>query len=375
MVGAVHRYRDLVALDTAEAVERLLSGRRVRNIETLRSSQRTQVERVTLVAVEGQVDQVVAKRHLDVSGFAREAAALSVLPDGLPAPVLIAEDRAEMLVVMTDAGRGTSVADALLGLDPEEAEHALGHWVVALAELHRSTGKLRSSFATALAVRQPDGGVAVDPMPDYLAQVPDGVRSSDAGLKVPSGVDVELGVISTTLNQPAWDALSPGDTCPDNNVITESGFTLIDFEGASVRNVAWDLAYLRVPWPSCWCAWGIPEQIASATLERYFRAMSQTVIGADRDAFDLMVDHAVLAWALISGSWFLRSGLLRDDTMGPPGFVAPPRRATVLERFRVAADTAERLGYGTLAVAARSWQQALVRLWGPQHLPFAPALR
>ena len=25
------------------------------------------------------------------------------------------------------------------------------------------------------------------------------------------------------------------------------------------RHVAWDLAYLRVPWPTCWCSWRLPD--------------------------------------------------------------------------------------------------------------------
>ena len=57
-------------------------------------------------------------------------------------------------------------------------------------------------------------------------------------------------------------ALTPGDTCPDNNVLTEAGVVLFDFEAAAIRHLAWDAAYLRVPWPSCWCAWRLPEDVA-----------------------------------------------------------------------------------------------------------------
>ncbi len=341
----------------------------------LLSSDRSSVERVTLAPGEGLADRLVVKHFLASSGFAREAAALSVLPTGLPVPALIAEDRAERVLVMTDVGDGPSVADALLGADPRAAQEALGAWVEALAKVHHSTGDLRNSFFAALAERGPDGLVKIAPMPEWLAGVPDALRAANAGLEVPLEVVDDLEALGAGLEEEEWETLSPGDTCPDNNVITGPCLALIDFEEADFRHVAWDLAYLRVPWPSCWCAWGIPEPVASAALGRYFTAMKGTAIGADRTTFDRIVEQATLAWALISASWFLPSGLRRNDTMGPPEFAAPPRRATVLERFRLAADTAESLGFLTLEKAARSWHQTVERIWGAQTLPTAPALR
>lgn len=360
---------------TAEVIERLLQGRQVQTVEVLLSSDRSSVERVSLAPSEGQADRVVVKRFLASSGFAVEAAALSVLPAALPVPTLVAEDRAERIVVMTDVGNGPSVADALLGADPRAAEEALGAWAEALAKVHRSTNGLRSSFAAALAERDPGAMANIDPMPGWLAGVPNALLASDAGLEVPAEVDDELEAVGAGLVGEACAALSPGDTCPDNNVMTGPRLALVDFEEAAFRHVAWDLAYLRVPWPSCWCAWGIPEPVASAALGRYFRAMKGTPIGADRATFDRTVEQATLAWALISASWFLPSGLRRNDTMGPPELDAPPRRATVLERFRVAAETADSLGYVALGKAARSWRQTVEHRWGPQTFPTAPALR
>ena len=33
--------------------------------------------------------------------------------------------------------------------------------------------------------------------------------------------------------------------------------------------MVWDLAYLKVPWPSCWCAWRIPGDVAALVLSAY----------------------------------------------------------------------------------------------------------
>jgi Phosphotransferase enzyme family len=361
---------------TPEAVERLLPQHRVQTVDLLRSSDRTSVERVHLANREGCTDRVVVKRFFTSSGFALEAAALSVLPTDLPVPTLIAEDRAERIIIMTDVGDGPSVADALLGTDPVTAEEALGDWSRALAEVHRSTTNLRSRFAAAVAERDPDATVKIDPMSEWLAGVSHALRTCDVGLDIPGEVDEELFALGARFGDERWEALSPGDTCPDNNVITgRRNLLLVDFEEAAFRHVAWDLAYLRVPWPSCWCAWAIPEPVASTALARYFTAMNGTIVGADRVVFDGVVAEATLAWALISASWFLPSALLRNDTMGPAEFAAPPRRATVLHRLRSAADTADAQGYHSLARASRSWQSALEHMWGPNTLPTAPALR
>ena len=47
------------------------------------------------------------------------------------------------------------------------------------------------------------------------------------------------------------EALTPADACPDNNVLIGRRRVLIDFEGAQWRHLAWDVAYLFVPWPTC----------------------------------------------------------------------------------------------------------------------------
>jgi aminoglycoside/choline kinase family phosphotransferase len=361
---------------TAEIVERLLPGRQVEGVLALSSSERTTVERVQLASVAGGVESVVAKRFVHCGGYAAEAAALSCLPAGIPAPVLIAEDRRERLVVMTDFGAGPSLADALLGVDRQAAESALGEWAEALAALHRATTNLRTKFTTGVLERAEDASLAVDPMPRWLVVAADSLRAlgTEMGVAVPDGIEEELDAVIGSLSV-GGEALSPGDTCPDNNMRTAEGLVLVDFEEAAFRHVAWDAAYLRVPWPSCWCAWAIPETVATDVLGRYFRAGGEQTFWADAAALERDVDLATLGWGLISGAWYLPSGLKRDDTMGLPGVAAPPRRATVIERFRVSAAVAERLGYQRLAEVGRSLQQVLERRWGPLTLPTAPALR
>jgi hypothetical protein len=364
-------------LETSDTLERLLPGRKVREIVELVSSVRTRVERVHLIPVIDEVETVVVKRFIASEGYAAEGAALSCMPHGVPTPTLIAEDRGERLLVMSDVGDGFSVADALLGADRGVAEAALGSWAEALAAVHGATVGVRASFEAGIAERQAGTSIAVDPMPAWLGAVPEALKTSsiNVGVALPDGIDGELHEIGRLLNCASRGALSPGDTCPDNNVFASGRLNLVDYEEASYRHIAWDLAYLKVPWPSCWCAWGIPESVAAKALARYVSAAQITALVPDGGAIEHEIDLALLGWGLISASWYLPSALKRDDTMGPPELVAPPRRATVLDRFRVSAAAAERHGYETLARTARAWERSLEGLWGQLRLPVAPALR
>ena len=92
---------------------------------------------------------------------------------------------------------------------------------------------------------------------------------------------------------PQAQALSPADACPDNNVSTPDGLVLLDFEQATVRHVAWDVAYLLLPWPSCWCSWDLPADIANATVARWRAAVAPTIPSVGTKAFDHDLDVSV----------------------------------------------------------------------------------
>ena len=363
-------------LPIGAVIQRLMPGSEIRAVDRLQSSERTVVERVHLAPRLGAdgPEQVVTKRFLHAAGFASEAGALSVMPTGVPAPQLLAEDPGERVIVMTDIGSGPSLADALLGDCPETAEAALHTWAETMAGVHRATAGLRRCFSAAVVDR---GGseAQVDPTNRWLAATPNVVEGTNVGLAVPAGLPDELISMTAVLDDPAWEALSQGDACPDNNVMTPAALFLIDFEEAAFRHVAWDLAYLRVPWPSCWCAWNLPAALAEAATAHYVHAVNASPADADPSALEGAIEVATLAFALIAAAWFLPSALQRDDTLGTPERRAPSRRAAVLHRFTLAADTATKLGYQTTAAAARSWVQTLQQRWGTRTLPTTPAFR
>jgi hypothetical protein len=329
-------------------------------LDTMHGSSRSRVRRVSDGA-----RTLVLKEYLQESeGWVRESAALSVLPPSAPAPRLIASRSAPPAVALSDAGSGGSVADALLGDDPARAADAVAAWARAVATLHRVSAGSREAFRDALAARA--GDLPVEPRYD-IRQAARELEQHCAGLGIatPDAALAELIELDTRLSD-GPSALSPGDTCPDNNVVTPGGdLVLIDFEAAEWRSVAWDVAYLTVPWPSCWCAWRLPSSVTSAAVEAYRNAVGLALapdFGAD-------IAAASAAWALISASWFLPKALPDDPPLVKQG---PTRRAMIQHRLRMA-GAAE--ASPAMAELARRLDRVLTARWGERPLEYAPAFR
>ena len=216
------------------------------------------------------------------------------------------------MLVLADLGDGPSLADALLGADPAVAEAALGDWAETLGRLQAASADRGDAFATGLGSLPPDTSAdalasAAEALAPLLPQL--GVRPSAAALDELRGLRVG-----------GPTALTPGDACPDNNVLTQDGYVLIDFEWAEFRPVAWDAAYLRVPWPTCWCSWALPGEVVERALDRW-----RAVIGPLPPDFDAELDRATLAWAFISTGFFLPRILDGTDRRAEPRRPGPPR--------------------------------------------------
>jgi hypothetical protein len=171
---------------------------------------------------------------------------------------------------------------------------------------------------------------------------------------------------------PGVDALTPADACPDNNVMTPAGLVLLDFEQATTRHVAWDAAYLVLPWPSCWCAWGMPAEIAEAALARWRAVVAASIPVVATPTFDRDLDIAVAAWAFLSSAWFLPRAIANEDPFGR-AVRGPTRRSAIRHRMRLAAQ--RRAVMPALADLADEVLTATAAPWGDPRLPNAPAYR
>ncbi|MGA8113982.1 MAG: aminoglycoside phosphotransferase family protein [Actinocatenispora sp.] len=255
--------------------------------------------------------------------WAREVAALRILAPvaGAPVPRLLASGTEPPVTVLEDLGSGRSLADALLGADPADAERHLHQWVDAIADLHRETWGLGAQLGpevARLAGQQPRSTV------DELRNVPEALGNL---VDVPAGLDAEIETLVAILGSQGHAVVTPTDACPDNNILTPAGLRLIDFEFAEYRHPAWDAAYLRVPFPSCWCSWAIPADVLDQALARYRRRLAPARPYVASPAFDAALDAATLAWTLISTAWFLPAALTEQPPIPDDGIVAPTRQA------------------------------------------------
>lgn len=313
-------------------------------------------------------------------GWARETAALTALAGlGAHAPAVIGVLASPPVVVMEDLGSGDSVATALLGADSATAGSAVVEWAETLADLHAATWNNVNGFVAAL--RELPG--STPPNPEAMASVLiDGIErlrqsAGTVGVAVSEQVSSEILRICAVLDAAAVQVLSPFDACPDNNIRTMTGLRLIDFEGATVAHPAWDVAYLHVPWPSCWCAWRMPDALAERA-QQAWRARLQAglaVRGVDVDwpAMEASVRLASLVWCVITVGWFL-PGALAGRRAGGAGPHAPQLRAVVQYRLGLVAssDIPELLASRHLA---RQLSSALSAIWQADQLPLAPTFR
>jgi hypothetical protein len=358
--------------------ERLLPGWRAERAETLGGSDLSVVQRLAVLDEKLQRTSIVAKLFTGPGdGPVRESAALASLPPGLPVPRLLAEQARPPLLLLSDAGTGPSVADALLGRDPAVAAQAVFDWADAIARLHAATLGAPEAFSAELARRDRGTPVPAEPMTDVLADqaVSLASRAELTGLPMPDGMRDELAELAQRLADPAASALSPDDACPDNNVRDEHGaLILVDFEGAAFRHVAWDVSYLTVPWPTCWCCWRLPDDVATEAIEGYRAAVRPVLPWADGDGFQQAVDRATIAWAVITTAWFIARALDGDPAMAE-GDTAPRRRAFLLHRLALAIPRAAADGLQDTAATLAEWHATLIGRWGPVELPLAPAFR
>ncbi|MFJ8044364.1 hypothetical protein ACIRBX_28050 [Kitasatospora sp. NPDC096147] len=244
-------------------------------------------------------------------GFAAEAAGLSL---GLAGPELLGVHAELPLLVLEDLGEAPSLADVLLGPDPAAARAGLLAWARGLGRLAAGSVDRRAELAvTAAGYRRDWEGAEWEELP-WLAEQAEVLPAllERFGLPVPDGLVGELERIAAA-GTGAYPAFTPGDTCPDNNLLTPDGLRLIDFEGACYQSVFLTAAYCRMPFSTCWCVFRLPEPLA-AEVERTFRDELLTARPelADDARWEAGMAGAVAAWTVDATVRVLAGAVERD---------------------------------------------------------------
>jgi len=330
-----------------------------RKVRRLVSSPRSRVWRAELSGRPVVVKQLVDSPGAD-ERYAREAAALALAArPGRP---------------------GRPVAPALLGTDP-------AHRLLVLERLEdRTPGPgWQSDYATALAGLHASAPADLDdlagtaPGTDLPAWT--GPTERDLGcfialarildVPAPPGARAEaealIGRLSAT---PVRHSLLHGDPCPGNDLHTADGVRFVDFEQSALGPGAVELAYLRIGFPTCWCATTQPAAEladAEAAYRTAWRAATGTAAPGAAELADACAGWLIRSDALVPkaerGTADQFSRLHHEDWAW--GNATARRR--ILHRLRVVAELADAdtalpvFGRfcGTLAARARTtWPAA-----------------
>lgn len=327
----------------------------------LGGSERTTVLRARVASTPFSLPKTLVIKHYGpragargAESFAREAVSYQLFTalseDERMCPELFAHDATERVLVLEDLGRSPTLTDKLLGRDARGAESALLSWARSLGKLHASTAGREADFDALM--RRLGRNRSVDPLVD------DGWR---ALRELPELFDHLLGVpddgnAALVSERVAWlldgskrRAFSPADLCPDNNLITGKGVRFLDFEGGGMRDVLLDAAYLRVPFPSCWCAFELPPGMSEAMLAAWRAEVSGIwpEFADDEILLPQLLD-AQLLWVWVSTWWFLPRDNESDGKLADH-LQAPRRGAALAARWRRLAEDAEATGSDKLA--------------------------
>jgi hypothetical protein len=336
---------------TVVAAERLLSrwcGASVRlsDPEDLGGAERSVVLRVRVAKNPFSLPRtLVLKRNIstvndgDADPFAHEAASCRLLTAVQPAnpvgPELIAHDPGNRLLVMEDLGRAATLAEKLLGSDPKAAERGLLAWARSLGRLHAVTAGREADFGALM--RRLGARTWHDPVaPDArraLAELPD-MLASELNVATPDATAERGRVTARLLGGPGYRAFSPSDLCPDNNLVTNRGVRFLDFEWGCIRDVTLDVAYIRVPFPSCGCVFGLPTGMSEAMLAAW-RAEIADVWPAltDDDVLMPRLTEAQLLWTWLSTWWLMPRGGEPDRPITHNESSSPRRGKALVDRW------------------------------------------
>ena len=101
---------------------------------------------------------------------------------------------------------------------------------------------------------------------------------------MPASLTASLDGVAVRLNAAGHHALLHGDPCPGNAIRTASGFMFVDLEQACMGNGCAELAYLRIGFPTCWCAKSVPGPVlrqAEAAYRSTWHAVTGTEVSGD----------------------------------------------------------------------------------------------
>ncbi len=346
-------------------------------------------DRSTVLRCESGVDgTVVVKSYPPTAdgaeSFIAESAGLEFTAGLGCGPDLLAADPRHLLIVMNDLGTAQSLADVLLGTSAAGARAALTGWARSCGELAVRTAGRQPEFAqrraalrsavSAVHPELPSGRCDCHWLERRIREIP--ALLEKLSIEAPIPLEEDLDAVAALPRPAEADVFSPGDICPDNNLITPAGFRFIDFESAGFHSALLDAAYLRMPFSTCWCVFRLPAGLVRSAEAEYRTLVSGVFPDLARDEFWLPgVRRAMAAWTLHATTYLLDRCLAGDESMNADAAAAPTQRQLLSYRWRLLSRELDQAG--ELPAISALTRQVLARTasWRAPELPLYPAFR
>jgi hypothetical protein len=286
--------------------------------------------------------------------FAREVAALRLA--GRVRPFVVPG------VLGTDPGGRVMVLEYLAELSQAPAPDWMTEYATALARLHAASGPDDAGALPAWTGPSQADARAFTRLAERL------------GVGVPAGLTASLDGLAERLNPAGHHALLHGDPCPGNAMRTASGIMFVDLEQAALGDGCAELAYLRIGFPTCWCAKSVPGPLlrqAEAAYRSTWRAVTGTEAG--RDLADACAGWLIRGDALVERAHRGRADQLARLPEEDWRWGTATARERLLHRLAVvAALGADRPALAGLASVSSAMRERILALWpGLEELPVA----
>ncbi|WP_459611704.1 phosphotransferase [Corynebacterium urogenitale] len=170
-----------------------------------------------------------------------------------PGPLLLAYDVDMRMLILSDAGDGLNFTDVLLLEDAEERRTAVRKLGRALGRMHAATYGGADSYNTLLRRQcqkhHIDPSTVIDSDIDIANLVREGVNVMEAnGLEIAPAVLQYAHEAAERQGRFDFRSFTPFDLTPDNIMLTKQ-VVFLDYEWASFRDIAFDVASVIVGFP------------------------------------------------------------------------------------------------------------------------------
>ncbi|QNH96065.1 phosphotransferase [Corynebacterium anserum] len=222
-----------------------------------------------------------------------------------PGPLLLAYDVEKHMLILSDAGDGLNFTDVLLMNDADERKTAVRKLGRALGRMHATTYGGAESYNTLLRRQCQKHGINPSTIVDSDIDIANLVRE---GVNLMEANDVHIDpIVLQYANEAAerqgrfdFRSFTPFDLTPDNIMLTKQ-VVFLDYEWASFRDIAFDVASVIVGFPQDHSTPALTEEECTEFLSAWSAEVSH-VWPETRD-FDRVVDKLMaplIGWALMS---------------------------------------------------------------------------